>query len=107
MTRSRRTFTTALLASFAVQFVIWVLYWLFGIDRSGGETTFQKLVHLFYWPVLALIEALQYGVGWRNWFSLGFLLVFGPLIGAVIYSVLFAIGVYMLRRGAGGERFAA
>jgi hypothetical protein len=107
MTRSRRRFTTGFLASLAVQFAIWLLYWLFGIDSSGGETTFQKVVHWFYWPVLALIEAFQYGVGWRTWFSLGFLLVFGPLIGAVIYSAVFAFAVHIFRRNDSGERLAA
>jgi transposase len=36
---------------------------------------------------------------WRTWFiSLGFVLVFGPLIGALIYSAVFALTADVLRR---------
>ena len=95
MTRNQRTFTTALAVSLAPQLAIWVVYWFFGIDQSGGETTFQKIVLWFYWPVLQAMQAL-FEV--RTWWQLGFLIGIGPLIGAVAYSVGVAIVAVLLRR---------
>jgi hypothetical protein len=95
MTRNQRTFAIALAVSIGPQLAIWVAYWFFGFDRSGGETTFQKIVLWIYWPVLQSMQAL---IEPRTWWQLGFLIGIGPLIGAVVYSVVIAVAAVLLRR---------
>ena len=104
---ARRSFTTTFVIALVPQAVIWILYWFFGIDSSGRETTFQRNLLWFYWPVVFLIDQFQYAIGWQTWVSLGIQVIFGPLIRALIYSALFAYAVHTLRRGRGGKRSAA
>jgi hypothetical protein len=104
MTRNQRTFATALAVSLGPQLAIWVAYWFFGFDRSGGETTFQSIVLWIYWPVLQLMQALFEA---RTWWQLGFLIGIGPLIGAVAYSVVIAVAAVLLRRSDNPSEQAA
>ena len=101
MTRSQRAFVIAFLISFVPQLAIWISYLLFGVDSSGRETTFQSIILWFYWPVVALIQQFRDIIGWWTWFSFGIELFFGPLVGAITYSVLFAFAAQMVRRGRG------
>ena len=89
MSRAQRTFTIAFLAAFVPQLIVWAVYFL-GFSDSGSETTFQKNVLWFYWPIVFPIERLQDAIGWSSWVGFGLRIFFGPLIGALVYSLLIA-----------------
>src|SRR5262245_51153098 len=101
----RQPFIRVFFSAVAVQFIIWIFYFLFGIDSHGGEPTFQKIILWVYRPVIFVVESMQVVLGMRTWAGLGFIIVFGPLIGAMVYSAVLAFVIVILRRGSdsGGQ----
>lgn len=95
MSKAQKTYAIAFLIAFVPQLIVWTLYFL-SFSDSGGETNFQENVLWFYWPVIFPIEQLQYATGWRTWVTFGLQILFGPLIGALVYSALVAWGVSVL-----------
>jgi hypothetical protein len=106
MSKAQRTFTIAFVASFVPQLVVWAVYFL-SFSNSSGETPLQKNVLWFYWPVILPIEQLQYATGWRTWATFGLQIVFGPLIGALVYSAIVAGALCLVLRRNLRDRSAA
>ncbi|HEY7240850.1 MAG TPA: hypothetical protein VH600_16870 [Burkholderiales bacterium] len=104
MAHSRRTFSVAFAIALAAQLALWILYWFFGLDSSGRETTFQRVLLGLYWPVLRILE---FAMEPLTWWRLGFLISFGPLIGAAIYSLGIGIATIFLRKGGNASEQTA
>jgi hypothetical protein len=93
MPTARRPFLVPFLMAFALQFAVWLLYFVMAFYE---ETSFHGIVLWFYAPVVSLLERFQFAVGWRNWISFAVQVLFGPLLGALVYSLLIGSLVYLI-----------
>jgi hypothetical protein len=83
----KQVFRKALSILVALQGGIYICYLFIGIDGSGGETPIQRFLFIFYFPVILALIATQEALQMHSWASLGFVMYFGPLLGAIVYSL--------------------
>jgi len=98
MSGTRRAFSIPFLIAFAAQFVLWLVYFVLAFDE---ETSFHGIVLWFYTPVVSLLERLQFAIGWRTSISFAIQVLFGPLLGALIYSLVIGYVAYLFRTHSG------
>ena len=105
---NRQAYWRAFFIALAVQMVVYAFYWFFGVDRSGGETAFQRGVFAVYLPILLMVIAVQEAMDIHSWGGLGFIILFAPLIGVFAYSFVVAFIVLLFRKvTAHHDKFAA
>ncbi|WP_460761692.1 hypothetical protein [Lysobacter fragariae] len=89
-----RLFKRIFILALVPQLALCVCYWIFGVDYSGGESEFQRLLSIVYIPGLYLVSpALLLG-----WPGVGLLQLAFPLAGAILYSLVIAAIVYAAKR---------
>jgi len=96
--RAGPTLKRLFLLALAPQVVVCVLYWLFGVDSSGGESASETALSYVYAPAkyIAAIAGILLMGGWAG---IGFTSLAFPLLGAVLYSALFAAAVRAYQAG--------
>ena len=80
--------------SLAIQLVAYVLYVIFGVDRSGGETTLQNYYFFFYFPIMLICLWFQSIFTVTGWGSIWFMIYIAPVLGSLVYSGLYASAVW-------------
>jgi len=83
--------------SLAIQGVVYLLYLLFGVDRSGSGTMFQNYYFFFYFPIMLICLWFQSTFAVGGWGSVWFLIYIAPVLGALSYSSLYASAVWKWR----------
>jgi hypothetical protein len=87
------SFKRLFLCALAPQVVLWLLLLAFGL---GGDTVLFNLLATFYAPVVfGLAPLLKLS---NSWAAIGLFTLAFPLVGAVLYSWLFAILATRLAR---------
>jgi len=93
-----RIFWRTFFIAFAVQLVIYAFYWFIVLNGSGSESAFQKIILTIYHPILFVIYEIQEAMDMHGWGALGFMLIFSPLIGSLVYSLIIAFIVLLYRK---------
>jgi hypothetical protein len=93
--RQRLTFLRVLAWALGVQFILYVVYFALGVTSHGATDWFQTAVWTIYGRVggLLLLPFVP-----ETWAGIGMLQLFAPLIGIVLYSVVLATLIKIVRR---------
>jgi hypothetical protein len=93
--RHRLTFLRVLAWAFGVQFILYVVYFALAARSHGATDWFQTAVWTIYGRVggLLLLRFVP-----ETWAGIGTLQLFGPLVAIVLYSVVLAALIKIVRR---------
>jgi len=92
--RNRFTFLRLFAWAFGVQFVLYVVYFILAATSHGATDWFQTAVWMIYGRVggLLLLPLVP-----KTWAGIGILQLFAPLVSIVLYSVVLAALIKVLR----------